>query len=614
MNINKELRPLLLPWLVAAVAGLAPLAEEPVSGIGALIGFGAFALMAATPWGIEFQERTFPLLLSLPIERSRVWRDKMLAVALATLGLVFANWRVQMLIFEASVFATALFWLFLVATICSSGFWILSTRSALAGVACAILNQLVVCGAIGCAAVAILGPMFGTREPDLMRTLVVGSLAYCAGFVWLGRRYWQKRQLVDVAPILLVVLFCGLAQWLVISADLGQPKPAELIYTCLFVLVTLCSTSFWALVARTSFSGAVLTAASQFVGLAVVLLLASQFQQTESSPDDARFLPFVEIAGAFYGVATLLLGWRRFTRFELKDVSATEAFPRLRYLLGMKRWERWLTCRPNQAAANLARKELRLQKPLFQFALLYLMCWVISFLVLLAYRQITYPVWMNFLGCLYAPACMALAGCLPLGEEKTMGLTASQLSLPVSSLRQWAVKLGTGLCTGVLLGLLFPFALSWFSYLIIGKSVSQKEFGMDAWPAVAAVSGALFFLSFWMSSFVASVVRATLFAVVGLVPLFFLAILGSWCAQQTCGFQRTLWLLVGVDGQLRIPGLVGVIGFAVIVGSICLTQSLRQFRRVRIPASTVVTNSLVLGAGVALGSFWWTAVVLSAGN
>src|SRR5262249_5307759 len=124
------------------------------------------------------------------------------------------------------------------------------------------------------------------------------------------------------------------------------------------------------------------------------------------------------------------------------------------------------------------------------------------------------------------------------------------------------------------------------------------------WIALTSISCGLFILSFWASTLVANTIRAALTAVIGLVPLYFCAMAGTWCAKQTGG--------LGVGGSFEISEFAGVFGFVGIVGSIALIQSLSQFRRIRLRASTVFTHSLILGAGVVLGSFLWTSALLAA--
>src|SRR6266567_268600 len=103
----KEFRALFLPWSVAAVAAtLLPLLVLANEGAihwfhdlwSFLLGCVVFVLCASIPllaamsFGTEYQQRTLPLLLAQPCERSRLWNEKMLAllVAIATPLLLFS--------------------------------------------------------------------------------------------------------------------------------------------------------------------------------------------------------------------------------------------------------------------------------------------------------------------------------------------------------------------------------------------------------------------------------------------------------------------------------------------------------------------------------------------
>src|SRR5689334_17465360 len=93
--LAKEFRPLILPACIAVAGAVTPAADELTRMLGALACFGGFAVLAAMTFGLEFQQHTLALLLSQPVERRRIWRDKVLTVLLAGLGLVLVNWRFQ---------------------------------------------------------------------------------------------------------------------------------------------------------------------------------------------------------------------------------------------------------------------------------------------------------------------------------------------------------------------------------------------------------------------------------------------------------------------------------------------------------------------------------------
>src|SRR5439155_6164806 len=115
----------------------------------------------------------------------------------------------------------------------------------------------------------------------------------------------------------------------------------------------------------------------------------------------------------------------------------------------------WLRCRPQGAALNLIRKELRLQKPLFLIAVVFALCWFVA-LGLWFIQPATHELFetvLTVLAVFYAPLIALLAGCVSLGEEKALGLTAWHLTLPVSAWKQWLAKLGVSSAIWLALGL-----------------------------------------------------------------------------------------------------------------------------------------------------------------
>src|SRR5436190_1759025 len=104
-RMRKELRALFFPWCAAVSAALLGLArfaigdaDNPTDGDLLLFNLvelafcGGVVLMAALPFGLEFQNRTLPLLLAQPISRSRLWMEKMLALTLAVSSVALIRW------------------------------------------------------------------------------------------------------------------------------------------------------------------------------------------------------------------------------------------------------------------------------------------------------------------------------------------------------------------------------------------------------------------------------------------------------------------------------------------------------------------------------------------
>ena len=78
-RLLKEARPLFWPWCAVVLSGAVPLLHPPdpirwISQVGFFVGI---PLLATIPLGNEFQHRTISLLLSQPIGRVEIWREKL---------------------------------------------------------------------------------------------------------------------------------------------------------------------------------------------------------------------------------------------------------------------------------------------------------------------------------------------------------------------------------------------------------------------------------------------------------------------------------------------------------------------------------------------------------
>src|SRR5439155_20123861 len=159
-RLAKEFRPLLLPWgLAAGAAAVAPVKLlvddliQPGEFLSMLFNivpfafFGSILALGAFSFGVEFQHRTLPLMLTQPARRARLWNEKMLALVAAAVTVVLIHWVTQLgmrlmalrwLGREAPLFTmqqTLLIGMFLLATVCSAGFWTLQARSTIGGMA-----------------------------------------------------------------------------------------------------------------------------------------------------------------------------------------------------------------------------------------------------------------------------------------------------------------------------------------------------------------------------------------------------------------------------------------------------------------------------------------------
>src|SRR5262245_49251139 len=88
-----DARSLFWPWCIVAAAGIfsvfsvsrlpGGLDSEVVAGFAFCVGF---PLLATLSFGNEFQFGTLSLLLSQPVERSRIWKEKSAVISVAVLS------------------------------------------------------------------------------------------------------------------------------------------------------------------------------------------------------------------------------------------------------------------------------------------------------------------------------------------------------------------------------------------------------------------------------------------------------------------------------------------------------------------------------------------------
>lgn len=506
-RLAKEFRLLLLPWCVCAIAGFGYLAgtvstggvwSAPLTGLAAFALYSGCLLLATLPLGLEFQQRTLPLLLGQPIERARLWKEKFLAATAAVLALV----------------------------------------------------------------------------------VVHGVLATAAG---------QRLQSDDVLP-------------------------------CVgFIVATICSAGLFTLTARSVVGGMVFAGSCQFAVFALVsgaVYLCYKILGRDPVAPDMDTQPVVTAyvcAGALFSALTLWLGRRTFTRMEMRDApaSANLALPDW---MTPKKLATILHCQPTGNLQNLVRKELGLQKPVFTIAVVLTACWIVTFLLLLVEptRQTVYEGILHGLTAIDISLVVLIAACVSLGDEKTLGLSAWHLTLPVSARRQWLVKLLVAAATAVLAGLVLPLMLSCLTLV-------KTNVGLVAWVdgdiskmvAVLAVVWVVGVMGFWCASFWENTVRSALSTIVSLIGIGTLAQLGAWTAFETSsGFQTNL---VNIDFVIRHEAIVpySMALVVLLVTFVALIQSLAQFRRARSSNVIMLKYSLILAAVTFVGAFWCADLIKS---
>jgi hypothetical protein len=366
-----------------------------------------------------------------------------------------------------------------------------------------------------------------------------------------------------------------------------------------FLVATVCSSGFWTLFAGSILGGLVFAVSSQLLSALGVALVMAKLGGRERPFEDSQTFVALAVVGLIYSGIFLWLSWRKFINLEVRAASLSEgigasagAGPRLP-------WSGLLVCRPNSGGAlNLARKEMHLQKTVAQLAAGFALCWAGIILLQWLRPKDNIIYLLDIITCLYAPISSLLAGCISLGEEKGIGMTASQLALPFPPRLQWLLKLAVGASTAAILGLGLPLML----FLVTGTVLDLRGSGLwspndSGMLALAYISAFMWLLGFWAASLTASTVRAALVAVAGVIGFPSLAALGAYCGSLLVtetgphGSELTEWVM-------KSTAAVAVV--------VMLAQSLNKFRKSEERRSNLFFYSFFLGSLIVFVAFWAT--------
>lgn len=404
-------------------------------------------------------------------------------------------------------------------------------------------------------------------------------------------RIWLEKSLVLAA----VVGVLGGVQLVLLAA--GRWRDVSLADAITFLAAIVCSSAFWTLIARSTVGG--LAFAGGAAGMAE--LVAEYAIDTLAGRPTSFGLhggtpPLIALRIA-YCLVMLWLGWRAFVRFEVR--GAGDASP-----VNAATW-RILRCQPTGQLRNLVRKEVALQRPTYQMALLFMLGWFTALAVLSlshASRETADTVFALLLG-MYLPVAIVVAGTISIGDDTTLGLRGWHLTLPASSARQWLVKLAVSSVAGALLGIALPAGIVNVTTAVFPIKLALLEHVVRPMTVVTAASGLA--LSFWASTLFGHTVRAAIGAGLVGIALAFSVPIAYWLGEHfdpgagilTALIVRFHWtpdVMNGVNAPAAMPTT-----FLGVMLTVALAQSLSAFRRIQTDAWTIARQaSALVGAGL----------------
>lgn len=410
------------------------------------------------------------------------------------------------------------------------------------------------------------------------RSHVLGVLAYGFGSVTLGAQsigheYTHRtltvllsqplgrRQLLLIKLGVLTAMLLTLA----VVAWLTLLRPGELEWFFASILFGLFVAPLLTMLCRNPLAGVV------FTGAAPMWMSA---------------LSEVVSAGVLWGVtlgvcvAAAVASWRLFMRLEAID--GRDADVRLPQVL--RRWTTAIAAESVDPARTrhpvwlLVKKELHLQQMTFAVAGVWAVIWItVSALTQIVPGFVGFP--LPVVSILYGALLALLIGSLASAEERQIGALEWQVLLPMSTWKQWAVKVGTTLGLAGLLSFGFPVLLA------------AGHVGVNAWHACVIII--LTTGSLYVSSLCGSGLRALI--VSGMLVLSLL--LSASSAAVFWSHRASPFALAAV---FRSPGALLFIPLAGLV-ALMLWFALENHRSSGQDAGRVARQVAWMAGGLGLG-------------
>jgi hypothetical protein len=345
-----------------------------------------------------------------------------------------------------------------------------------------------------------LGDEFQHRTLSLLLSQPVGRM-----------EIWGEKLSVTVVAVVSSILFFSLAM----RASSFHPGRQELTFAGAWIVAIVASATFWTLFTRSMVGGVALN-----IGIQASIFIVVPWSNLADwlrakgylSPVNMIVLPTVAIF--CYAGVMLWLGGRTLARFQATGGMAGDDLLMAGPDVMPGALAGWLRSRPTGALLNLIRKELRLLRPVWLISLLAALGWACLTLFGVLYERgysRKFETVVIIMGVGSTLLIAILAGSLSMGEESTSGTHSWHLTLPMSAVLQWRVKLYVALFAGVVGAGLIPVLIARSSLLASSHILVDMNFGMR-WLLVVLL---LTFAAFWC----ACALNGTMRAVVWVMPL-----------------------------------------------------------------------------------------------
>jgi hypothetical protein len=338
-------------------------------------------------------------------------------------------------------------------------------------------------------------------------------------------RIWREKSVVIVGVVLSTAIAYGFG-----ARRMGW-QMQDIAIPGLWLMVTVSSSAFWTLMARSTIGGLVLNGLQS---MALVLIWVPQLNKYQADARPQLLLAIVAFS-VVYSAVMLYLGRRKLLGFQVTGTA-----PEVSLLV--RDWSpnpirRLLRCTSSGVTLNLVRKELHFLWPLAPLTL-------IAVAILLAIIPLRFV--FGYEGWIVTTAISTtlihgilvalLAGVLSLGEERTLGLHVWNMTQPVSVRLQWIVKLVTAVvASAASSGVVILTAYLFFGAAFFRESTFEQDGGM----MVLALFPLLTFAALWCATGVYGTIRAAFWCIPAVA-----AVLAVYDLGMSAGMSRSAVELV----------------------------------------------------------------------